>query len=105
MSLRVLLVATDTRVARSKACGLLALAAAKTSASGVGEPANRAAAPEWLSDAEPRSATSPRLGWPCALTHAKLPCLLVATLTSHRKRGSSGDVKLMVPMAPRFTAS
>ena len=60
---------------------------------------------EWFSDADPRSAASPRLGCPCASTQAKLPCLLVATLTSQRKRGSSGEVKLIVPMAPRFTAS
>ena len=105
MSLRLLLVVTDTRVGRSNACGLLAAAALKTSASGVGVPAKSAAAPEWFSDADPRSAASPRLGCPCASTQAKLPCLLVATLTSQRKRGSSAEVKLMVPMAPRFTAS
>ena len=31
--------------------------------------------------------------------------MLVATLTSQRKRGSSGEVKLIVPMAPRRAAS
>ena len=97
--------ASDTRVARSNACGVLLAAAANTSAGGVGAPAKSAATPEWFSDADPRSAASPRLGCPCASTQAKLPCLPVATLTSQRKRGSSGDVKLIVPMAPRLTAS
>jgi hypothetical protein len=45
MSLRVLVVASETRVVRSNDCGRLAAAAANTSASGVGAPANSAATP------------------------------------------------------------
>ena len=105
MSLWVERVASDTRVARSNACGVLFAAAANTSGGVFGAPAKSAATPEWFSDADPLSAGSPRLGFPCASTQAKLPCFPVATLTSQRKRGSSGEVKLIVPIAPRLTAS
>ena len=37
---------------------------------GFGAPAKSASTPEWLSDADPRSAGSPRLGLPCASTQA-----------------------------------